>query len=658
MASTLDLARHVLLAAAVTAATLSAWSAPGQAASWAAPTWVAGDAHVHAAGDSGLEPHVRCEGVAGGLAACAENLVHETLLRARQNHAAWVIYTEHGPWLGAKPTDRTFCAPPFGWPCKTVPWFEHDEEQARRQYDAIAAAAARLAPEYGVRALMGQELGTAGHVTIGVSYLEHAPSQIKNWYPGDCAGVEAGHFGVYYTPRLLADTVFDCNESRYLRTVAEAGAWGAVNHPDNEDGGSRWFCWNQGDVSPKDDGPGRDTGEGARCETGVYEKPLAVQAIEIVSDQNMPSEIALRQLDALLLQGRQIALTGGGDSHTAKPEPSSKGFVKLGPVSIPLLPSVSQASGNDAKVGLSGRTYVPAEGIAPVRDFDPTDRADPVREAIRSGRTVASTGPLGLPTIDGKGPGESVDVVGGTVTVRVEFRGAPVVRGDLADPGHQQETRLVTVNGSDESGRVSRINVVIGRSEACRPVSGAVNTPCVVNGENLKVMRHEVTETERDQGYATVTVPVPAGFVRGFLRTETLFSPTERNSRFRDLTEYAHGAFASPIYLRQAADRSWFTGDWHGHSRIGHISADGAAQFVFRDYSQPGLVDITVEARLEPDGSGLAGSVTKTSSAKFPVGTAVRVEPADQFSITVYFGDGRYVFGLCNEHSPPGYCGA
>lgn len=624
----------------------------------AAPEWVAGDAHVHAAGDSGLQPHVRCQGVSGGLDGCAEHLVRETLQRAKDNGARWVIFTEHGPWLGIKPTDKTACAPPFGWPCKTVPWIEHDTGQARRQWARITAAARRLSQEYGVRALMGQELGTAGHITILVSYLEHLPSQLKSWYPGDCAGVEAGHFGVYYTPfGLLDDTAFDCNESRYLRTVDEGAAWGAVNHPDNEDGGSRWFCWNEGDVSPKDNTWNPDSGGGARCATGVYEHPDEVQAIEIVSDQNMPSDISLRHLDALLLQGRQVALTGGGDAHTAAPEPQLSNNVRVGSLRIPLPPGISQEPGNDAKVGLSGRTYVPGDTIEPGDVFSPTDPDDPVRQAIKRGHTVASTGPLGLPTIGRKVPGDIVNVTGGAVTVRVDFREARVVQGDLAHPGERQRTREVTVNGSGRRERASRINVVIGRSGACRPGRNAAGSRCLADPDNRRVIRHEVTEAEREQGYAEISVPVPATLTQGFLRTETLFAPTERDERFQDGTRYAHGAFASPFHLRQAASVARFVGSWHGHNKGVAINADGTAGMTWRDYSQEGMVFIRVEARLQGTPTGVTGTVTGSDSATVRVGAPVRVEPRDRYSIRVHIG-GVEPLVVCSPQAPPGHCGA
>jgi hypothetical protein len=595
--------------------------------------------------------------VSGGLDGCAEHLVRETLQRAKDNGASWVILTEHGPWLGIKPTDKTFCAPPLGWPCRTVPWIEHDAEQARRQYLALREAARRLAPEYGVRALMGQELGTAGHITLLVSSLEHAPSQLKSWYPGDCAGVEAGHFGVYYTPRLLDDAAFDCNESTYLRTVAEAGAWGAVNHPDNADGGSRWFCWNRGDVSPKDNTPGRDSGGGAECDTGVYEHPNAVQAIEIVSDQNMPSDIALRHLDALLLQGRRVALTGGGDAHTASPEPQVDSSVRIGPVRIPLPPDVSQVPGNDGKVGLSGRTYVPAAGIVPATGFDPIDQQDPVRAAIRDGHTVASTGPLGLPTIDGRIPGDTIDVVGGTVRVRVDFREARVQAGELAPPGQRQRTQVVPVNGSGDDPRVSRVNIVVGRTDVCPPARAAANSPCVVSQGNLRVVPHEVTEHERDQGYAEITVTIPTTLARGFLRTETLWKPTEQDERFQGGIAYAHGAFASPFYLRQTVSGSRFVGEYSGHSKGVEIRADGTFEADWRDYSQENMVFIHVRGRVEPTADGLTGAVTASDTPKIPVGAPIRIDRADQYAINVHIGSAEVLF-VCTPQAPPGYCGA
>jgi len=178
-----------------------------------------------------------------------------------------------------------------------------------------------------------------------------------------------------------------------LPTPGRAGRGpGAQSTIRNEDGGSRWFCWNRGDVSPKHNTPSRD----------------------------------------------------------------------------------------------SGRRYTVWHGR--------------VREPDRRAGDRDRQRPEHVPTIDGRIPCDTIDVVGGTVRVRVDFREARVALRDLAEPGDRQRTRVVPVNGSGERGRVSRVNIVVGRSDACPPGRDAANSPSVVAQSNLRIVRHEVTDREREQG--------------------------------------------------------------------------------------------------------------------------------------------------------------
>lgn len=274
--------------------------------------WRPGDVHMHAAGDSGLGSHIRCQDPKPADITCANYLVRETHRRAKANGIDWMIYTEHVPWLGIHPVTKRICVPsgvgvlPM---CMTIKLPRHDAEQAKWQYDELRDATAGISTQpRGVRGLMGQELGTAAQITVPLGWAKRlrvadydeivatlgreqvdrirrkVVPQVPNGIPlgdqvNDAAskaavtgfvraaaaglrtaldaavgpipcldqGVKSGHFAVYSQGEAIDDAVYACDEEEYLRDVEAAGAWGAVNHPDNADGGSRWHCWATGD---------------------------------------------------------------------------------------------------------------------------------------------------------------------------------------------------------------------------------------------------------------------------------------------------------------------------------------------------------------------------------------------------------------------------
>jgi len=125
---------------------------------------------------------------------CARKLVGLILEPAVRNDVEWLVLAEHGPWLGGDNPGT------------------YSEARGRENWNLIRAAADDLSFERGVRALLGEELGTAAGVGA------------------------AGHFSAYYIDDYVENGPFDRTEVKY----AEAGGWGAINHPDT---GSTWDCW-------------------------------------------------------------------------------------------------------------------------------------------------------------------------------------------------------------------------------------------------------------------------------------------------------------------------------------------------------------------------------------------------------------------------------
>jgi hypothetical protein len=442
--------------------------------------WHPGDVHVHAAGDSGLTGHQSCQdGISES--ACAARLVDQTYSVAKKAGLQWMIYTEHAPWLGLY--DHVDCLPFPPHKCQTVVlpnvW---DGKQARRQYQEIRdAIGTQVRSDQTVRALAGQEVGTAGQVCKA------------NYY-------NAGHYGVYYTPELVPNGQLDCAEpGDYLKAVADAGAWGGINHPDNGDGASDWHCWYTGDSQPSSFGTHR------RCEKGAADYNYGpFRTVEIINDNHLPSLATLNNLDNLLENGTAVGVVGGSDAHTV----TRSGL------------TARQNPGNAGKIGSLGRgrtyAYVPGS-IRPTKTYSPVDPGDPVRRALREGRTIASTGQLAIPSIGGAAPGSSVTLTGTSALLRVDWR-----RSDGAPDD------IVVVTGS--------------RSGCPKGRTSCAQTQDVVP-----------SATDRDRGWLEVAISTAGIGASGYVRTEAMYRLVNAsNRRYRGAKEYAYGSFSSPIYLTSA----------------------------------------------------------------------------------------------------------
>jgi hypothetical protein len=180
-------------------------------------SWHLGDVHAHASGDTGLDIHPACVSKFYTEAQCAGYLVHNVLTRASRFGAEWVVFTEHGPWLGFLKAQSPY-----------------DSSKAASQWETIQRALDASAVE-GIRGLMGEELGTSAPSCAS----EDVDPRLKS----------PGHFGVYSTPTIVDKSIFSCNETgsdSYIGDTAAVGGFGGINHPDNTDGGSRWNCFTTG----------------------------------------------------------------------------------------------------------------------------------------------------------------------------------------------------------------------------------------------------------------------------------------------------------------------------------------------------------------------------------------------------------------------------
>ena len=327
--------------------------------------WHAGDVHVHSAGDRWVDEHPRCELEGGGHLPedqCAEVLVRLVLESATdpERDLEWMILAEHGPWLGGGR--------------------EYTYAKGSQDWELLRSTAEELAPAYGIRVLMGEELGTAAVIA------------------------SAGHYSAYSTPAFIDNDWLDRTEVDYLGETEALGGWGGINHPME---GSTWDCWFPDvPVFECSQGGASDFAQNDLVEGGRPREQAVWRAMEITTDKHEPKAELLERWDELLRLGYRIFAVGGGDGHTAGSPTGSLG----GP------------EGNWDKLGIVSRTYVyDPDPLTPSSGHDATDPHDPVRTAIFEGRTIASTGPLVVPELDGEGPGGEVWADGGeemTLTVR------------------------------------------------------------------------------------------------------------------------------------------------------------------------------------------------------------------------------------------------
>ena len=330
--------------------------------------WHVGDVHVHAAGDTNLLLHPRCSDQTEET--CAQYLVQNVLDRAQRFGAEWLVFTEHGPWLGFQ-RDANVAL--------------YDAEQAEQEWNFIRQALDDQSNST-IRGLMGAELGTAIPACTDVDIDVDAGVDIGwQWPPVqpdidfDFSLRSPGHFGVYAAPSFIDQSIFDCNETGengYADDTLEVGGWGGINHPDNENGGSPWWCYS----SESADGGVRGAQEQPqhlhmdRCPIGIDaygvrspSDPGSFRTMEIISGPNVASAKTLGTWDMFLQNGYRISAVGGGDGHTAPRKQDVAAAVRCiaidgDSVGECVDAGSSPSDGNHDKVAGSGRTiaYYPA----------------------------------------------------------------------------------------------------------------------------------------------------------------------------------------------------------------------------------------------------------------------------------------------------------
>ena len=470
--------------------------------------WHLGDVHAHASGDSALDENKRCDKALklpwGQRSAedCATHVMNLMFDRAETNGAEWVIFTEHGAWLGY---DRG----------------TYNHGQAVDFHGFLREAANDVSRERGtVAGLIGQEVGSAA--------------------PFPCTPAR-GHFGVYGAGAVVRNSLWDCNEVRYLREMEEVDAWGAINHPFN---GSVWNCWYNDDdiLGPTNCEAGAvDYAEGLREVIGPMSNDQVTTGLEIVTSNDLPTAQLEDQWDRILQDGYRLGATGGADSHSV--EKTLKNIYWGG------------GEGNHGRLAATARTYAYHDGsIRPSSGFRSDDSAHPIRRALSNGRSIASNGPLYIPQVNGNFPddgsvfGGDPEFTGNTVRVRVDWptSGTFLALAEgayAADPSPEDRLRFAHAPET--------LEVVVGRVQNPNTCAGAPREPCP---SGIVKQTHVVTSTDLANGYATVEVPVDPSWDNIFVRTSG--AQTESDGEHT----YGFGAYSSPIYLERGEDTS-FDGD-------------------------------------------------------------------------------------------------
>jgi von Willebrand factor type A domain-containing protein len=354
--------------------------------------WAPGDVHVHSAGDTSLRDNLLCRQNVAGFPksgkgtvtttqeqACATYLVDRTLKSAKGHGLKWVILSEHGVWLGVQAPGADY-----------KDYLKYSEPEARSEWNMIRQTASGRAAPDGVRALIGEEIGSAPPATT------------------------SGHFSTYSALDYIKDGPTDNSEGKFLQSVKAASAWGAINHPGT---GSTWGCWFTSDQKPIYDRRGRPIG--TECSDGIAaDYPDQVKALEVYTGSGQPIGDVLDRWDGLLNRGLKVAAVGGGDTHSVKrcgldDVVKSCKVLELvpGPYGFPVwrwnvkYPG-DQIDGSTDALGTDGRarTWVLAGGLTPAAGFAANDANDPVRLALKSGMTLASNGPVAGVALDGKAP--------------------------------------------------------------------------------------------------------------------------------------------------------------------------------------------------------------------------------------------------------------
>jgi hypothetical protein len=461
--------------------------------------WHLGDVHVHAAGDISLLHHPGClefalESELTHERKCADKMVDRVVQSARQHELEWLILSEHAPWLGSG-------EPRIGMR------LTYDHAQALSQWTFLRAAAERESLGAGVRMLMGQELGTFGL--------------------GDVPANRAGHFSAYFVPTLAPNGLTDRTEVQYIRKVEALGGWGAINHPDE---GSTWDCWYENEP------PGSCGQGGAADHADGLQAPnpqAGFRALELSSDRSLAKQSTVDRWDELLRYGLKVAAVGGSDAHSER--------TSLGDPP-PIKP------GNLEKLGLASRTYLYHQGsLAPNNEYRSTVADDPVREAIKAGRTVASNGPLVVATVDGRGPGETVDLKAGEplglqISWRQRFRVDNAAACRPPDDSGSVPTDPFECNRAPDS-----VRVMFAPRDRGRLCQTDLPTDCVD-------LTYPLSAADKQRGYIDAShlgsdrLKLPEFVNDAYLRVEARYNdlnPSDgRNSEY--------GAFPSPVFIHQA----------------------------------------------------------------------------------------------------------
>ncbi len=553
---------------------------------WA--NWHTGDVHAHAAGDSGLVGQQYCVDLknlpaAQAEKACADRNVKRLIQMASANKSEFVFFTEHAPWLGIpndqlERTANCWNAWDLSSPACVAAFKAYDSVQAARQWAFIRDAASTLSPTTGapgqrVRALIGEEMGTAPGITcttIGTS----KPNVFT-----------AGHFGVYYTPSLVENTVNTCYEDNFLKPLKAVNGFGGINHPGNTDKGSPWYCYDFWALQPV----GYETFDAFLVDarkisakksllfnltqfSGFIHNNLCsdsisdfasqnagegtVRTMEIVSGPHLPNAETLRRWDALLQGGNRIGAVGGGDAHTA---PRHFG------VGLPFAVA-GQDTPNFGKVGLSGRTLAYVQGsIEPAAGYDSNNPSDPIRAAIGAGKTTATNGPSITARVGGDQgtigtQGDTIDrdstIAGIPVRVDWDVNAFATIGDTLGDPTLNKEKSVPKPSeafpaswpagtlGTSRNDLPSEIRVVVGSREACRVVSSC---PAPVT------VTVPLTDAIRSRGWVTVNVPFDPSFKSAYVRAEAWYAswPLPHPKDALSNAAFRFGAFTSPIYVEQ-----------------------------------------------------------------------------------------------------------
>lgn len=417
--------------------------------------WRAGDVHVHAAGDSDLKRHPRCKNAGTFLKPeeCARETVRIIATAAQRAGLEWVILSEHGNWLGG------------------VLRYDHDDGQ--QEWSLLRDASQSWSATSGPRLLLGQEQA---------SYRYGA------------------HFNTYLQTGLLPQPASDGDEVGFIERAAAAGAWGGINHPD--DPRAPWSCWDgfegkalkertcRKDAGVSGNPPLAEAYAERWTPDGGLKAPsrgATLRAVELTNGGALPSDQTLATWDSLLRKGYLIWATGGSDAHTV-----SRSHAIRKPA--------------EDKMGRSVTYAFIEEDFAGGDDFDAADPDDPVRRAIFDGRTIASTGLLAIPMLEGRMPGEAIDPGGDT-------------------------TLELTVHLQTKDAQPGTITVV----------AAALDGACRISCKPGRVTR-AITQQEWSAGKVLITIDVPSDVVRQYVRVEATATRPGGASI---------GAWSSPIYIQR-----------------------------------------------------------------------------------------------------------